>query len=1051
MARKKQGVKDKYYYLAKEQGYRARSCFKLIQMNRKFGFLEKATRTIDLCAAPGGWLQVAVKAMPRTSDTQIIGVDLLPIKAVRGCVTFQEDITTAKCRSIIRNEMKGSKADVVLCDGAPNVGADYTKDAFVQSELVIHALRFATDHLKQGGTFVTKVFRSGDYNALMWAFQQFFKKVDATKPASSRNVSAEIFVVCQGYLAPDKIDPKLLDPKYALAQVEPDVNDSAKALTELFHKKTTQKKNRQGYDESLGQTLFKSMTATEFVTSPDPILSLARSNAVYFEKGCEALAKHALTKDDVKEYLSDLRVLGKTELKNLLKWRIAMVKYLGGIKAQKREEDAAAAAKELEEEEATSKVVAMEEDGVEVSDADSEDNGNSDDEGDDSAEEDELDAEMNAVEKTALAKLRREKKRRAREHARRQARKDLGLENEFAQDVSELTGPFRLKDLGLETQADLDQVREVNISKTHSSQIASGEDGDADGFEMNLGDEGGEAAAVGNNKTAIRQTGVDSDEEEDYLEALEHQMDTYYEKFKAKREQTEPRTVQQRRMEIHADRLAKRKKAALETMQEVDMAEELEREEATELGRGAYLKLLAKGMKRKDDDDEDHSSSSEDEEEVENELAAAVLKSRTVKNPMIAPGPDGKRGEVPAADARAKRWFSQALFDGAVDEKDMEESDSEEEEEDHDLMPLPSELTDKAKRHEKRIKVIARKEKKDRAKAEKQAKLAKSFDPDAAASKFETVPREVTIDSDRESGSDNDDDEVITRAYPNTPKGQRMRKKAEKEVAAEKRRKANDKKGRALISAGMGKSYQGKEAGEGDEEATTGGGGKANFEVVPRDADVASDDEDSDMEGEKPLEYNSEDYDTDERATHVAVGALMTRPSRKRKMLDAAYNRYAFNDDNLPDWFAEDESRHNRPQIPVTKEMVDAIKARYKDLAAKPTHKVAEARARKKRRLVQKIDGIKRKASAIADQPDLTARSKMRAIEKVYKGAKVERPNAVFVVAKKNGQKSSSGKSKGGANVKLVDKRLKADTRSLKAIEKRQKKKGGKKSKGGRR
>ena len=94
----------------------------------------------------------------------------------------------------------------------------------------------------------------------------------------------------------------------------------------------------------------------------------------------------------------------------------------------------------------------------------------------------------------------------------------------------------------------------------------------------------------------------------------------------------------------------------------------------------------------------------------------------------------------------------------------------------------------------------------------------------------------------------------------------------------------------------------------------------------------------------------------------------MTRPSRKRKMLDAAYNRYAFNDDNLPDWFAEDESRHNRPQIPVTKEMVDAIKARYKDLAAKPTHKVAEARARKKRRLVQKIDGIKRKASAIADQ-----------------------------------------------------------------------------------
>jgi hypothetical protein len=114
--------------------------------------------------------------------------------------------------------------------------------------------------------------------------------------------------------------------------------------------------------------------------------------------------------------------------------------------------------------------------------------------------------------------------------------------------VSELTGPFRLKDLGLETQADLDQVRDVNISKTDSSQIASG-DGDADGFEMNLGDE----------KTVIRQTGVESDEEEDYLESLEHQMDTYYEKFKAKREQTQPRTVQQRRMEIHAAKYVSRK------------------------------------------------------------------------------------------------------------------------------------------------------------------------------------------------------------------------------------------------------------------------------------------------------------------------------------------------------------------------------------------------------------------------------------------------------------------------------------------------------------
>jgi hypothetical protein len=115
--------------------------------------------------------------------------------------------------------------------------------------------------------------------------------------------------------------------------------------------------------------------------------------------------------------------------------------------------------------------------------------------------------------------------------------------------VSELTGPFRLKDLGLETEGDLDRVREVNISKVNASEVAAG-DGDADGFEMNLGD--GDGAQGGGSRTVLRQTGADSDEEEDYLEALEHQMDTYYEKFKAKREQAQPRTVQQRRMEIQA-------------------------------------------------------------------------------------------------------------------------------------------------------------------------------------------------------------------------------------------------------------------------------------------------------------------------------------------------------------------------------------------------------------------------------------------------------------------------------------------------------------------
>jgi AdoMet-dependent rRNA methyltransferase SPB1 len=122
------------------------------------------------------------------------GVDLVAIKPIPRVTTFTADITTAHCRDLIRHELKDWKADVVLHDGAPNVGTAWIQDAYTQSELVLMSLKLAVEFLIKGGTFVSKVFRSRDYNSLIWVFNQLFNKVEATKPPSSRY--DPIFSIC---------------------------------------------------------------------------------------------------------------------------------------------------------------------------------------------------------------------------------------------------------------------------------------------------------------------------------------------------------------------------------------------------------------------------------------------------------------------------------------------------------------------------------------------------------------------------------------------------------------------------------------------------------------------------------------------------------------------------------------------------------------------------------------------------------------------------------------------------------------------------------------
>ncbi|RWW79151.1 hypothetical protein BHE74_00012580 [Ensete ventricosum] len=187
---------DKFYYLAKEQGYRSRAAFKLLQLDAKYRFLPSARSILDLCAAPGGWLQVAVRHAPVGSF--VIGVDLFPIRPVRGAHALVEDITTPRCRAAIKRLMDSngcSAFDVVLHDGSPNVGGAWAQEATSQSALVVDSVRLATNFLAPKGTFVTKP--TTEQLVERWFSQDVFTEAptdDALEKSDSEDEKEEKFV-----------------------------------------------------------------------------------------------------------------------------------------------------------------------------------------------------------------------------------------------------------------------------------------------------------------------------------------------------------------------------------------------------------------------------------------------------------------------------------------------------------------------------------------------------------------------------------------------------------------------------------------------------------------------------------------------------------------------------------------------------------------------------------------------------------------------------------------------------------------------------------------
>ncbi|XP_042871994.1 putative tRNA (cytidine(32)/guanosine(34)-2'-O)-methyltransferase [Penaeus japonicus] len=216
MGRSSKDKRDVYYRLAKEEGWRARSAFKLIQINEEFHIFEGVTRVVDLCAAPGSWSQVLSRtlrgAAPDPSLVKIVAVDLQAMAPLPGVVQIQGDITKTSTAEAIISHFKGDSAQLVVCDGAPDVTGLHDLDEYVQAQLLLAALNITTHILAPGGTFVAKIFRGKDVTLLYAQLKIFFKRVTVAKPRSSRNSSIESFVVCQDYRPPDGYTPTMVNP-----------------------------------------------------------------------------------------------------------------------------------------------------------------------------------------------------------------------------------------------------------------------------------------------------------------------------------------------------------------------------------------------------------------------------------------------------------------------------------------------------------------------------------------------------------------------------------------------------------------------------------------------------------------------------------------------------------------------------------------------------------------------------------------------------------------------------------------------------------------------
>jgi 23S rRNA (uridine2552-2'-O)-methyltransferase len=184
---------DPYTKLAKQQGYRSRSAFKLIEINKKFKFLKNNLNIVDLGSAPGGWSQVCSEI---NKNGKNLSIDILDMDKIANIFFYKKDFNDSDFFDFINNFFDKNKVDVVLSDMAVNTTGNKDLDAIKTNSIALDVLNLSRVILKPKSSLLVKIFSGKDENILIKNAKDSFKKIERIKPDSSRKESREMYLLC---------------------------------------------------------------------------------------------------------------------------------------------------------------------------------------------------------------------------------------------------------------------------------------------------------------------------------------------------------------------------------------------------------------------------------------------------------------------------------------------------------------------------------------------------------------------------------------------------------------------------------------------------------------------------------------------------------------------------------------------------------------------------------------------------------------------------------------------------------------------------------------